>query len=185
MTNDDKIKRSKCIKVTGELVESVFKCGANKIKSNLPDDAEFVRQFTQDGEHRFVFCSNEWELVPEGEVIPLFDYSCITVSRIGLNKIDNFRIKYGRGKDNFCFELNNVTFKLSIGDVYINDKNKYYKEITVVDWDDGLSFEVIFKQNKCYIKTISTDEENIGDLKTFNKILETLKKAEIVEFHYR
>lgn len=57
--------------VTPEVIEAWF-VNENPIRTNLPDDARFVRLWPMDTGHAYtlVFESNEWDELEEGEEIP-------------------------------------------------------------------------------------------------------------------
>lgn len=61
------------VRVTPEFFEAVM-LEERIIKTNLPDDARFVRMYPDEkGGYWFVFESKGWEGLREGEPIPEFD----------------------------------------------------------------------------------------------------------------
>jgi hypothetical protein len=60
------------IKVTPEVIEAWLVYG-NAVKTDLPDDARFVRLWQSDTQNAYlmVFESKEWDELAEGEEIPL------------------------------------------------------------------------------------------------------------------
>lgn len=60
------------VHVTPEAVEALFVRDDQRIRTGLPDDARFVRQYPiDDGNgYMFVFESEQWDGLREGEEIP-------------------------------------------------------------------------------------------------------------------
>jgi len=63
------------IRVTAELFEA-WLVNENRVTTDLPDDARFVRLYARDkGGYFLVFESREWDELREGEAIPRIEAS--------------------------------------------------------------------------------------------------------------
>lgn len=78
---NDSQKRIKAVKVTREVVNPLFR-GDMAVIAGLPDDANFVRFYNEPRRDllMFVFESDEFQPVTEGEVIPEMSIDTHTVN---------------------------------------------------------------------------------------------------------
>jgi hypothetical protein len=70
----------KRVRMTEEVFEHLFK-GEMTMVAGMPDDASF-EDFNYDPsrmEFQFIFSSDEWEPIPEGAAIPVFDVTCVEI----------------------------------------------------------------------------------------------------------
>lgn len=77
-SNQKRGKRLGCVVVTGENIEKYF-TGDMTIVEGLPDDARLVDTWNEPARQRYVFMfeSDEFPVVPEGETVPEVDISVV------------------------------------------------------------------------------------------------------------